>query len=227
MTRGPARAQDRRVARCILERFGALVLSSVIAAAGCGDDGDNACPGSDCPPAGGDTTGSTSPATSEGTTSGEPATDDAPGTTASSDSNMPGDASGDDGGGGSIACDPPNAMFTDAEPPAIERASIQLDPAAMTCAASGTTGEAPQIVFEVRQTGMVDAITYGIEVVDSTLGVVFTDPSEGDSQVTQLPPDIPLTITGTLVDGGTPIEIDFEISPTGPTLIDVAIQLGG
>lgn len=209
----------------MLERFGALVLFSVIGAAGCGDDGDGACPGSDCPPAGGDTTDSESPGTSGGSTTGEPATDDAPGTTAASDSSMPGDVTG--GGEGPIACDPPNAMFTDAEPPAIERASIQIDAAVMSCAASGTAGEAPQVVFEVRQTGMVDAITYGIEVVDSTLGVVFTDPSEGDSQVTQLPPDIPLTITGTLIDGGTPIEIDFEISPTGPTLIDVAIQLDG
>ena len=202
---------------------GALVFSLVIALVGCGDDGGSDCPEGGCPPAGDDGTGSGGPATGDGSSTGAPATDDGPGTTSAPGDSA--DGSGDDGGG-RVVCDPANAMFTDGEPPAEQVASIQIDPAAMTCAAQGTAGDAPQIVLEVRQTGMVDAVTYGIEVVDSSLGVVFTEPSVGDSQVTQLPPDLPLTITGTLIDGGAPIEIDFEIFSTGPTVIDVAVTFG-
>jgi hypothetical protein len=205
-------------------RLGAVILATIVAV-GCGEDesGDEAaCPSAGCPPLGDD--GSGSVGDDAGSSTEAPATDDAPGTTAVQTSGAPGDTTA--GGGGAIACDPGSAMFTAAEPPAMERASIQIDPVAMTCAAQGTAGDAPQIVLEVRQTGMVDAVTYGIEVTDSTLGVVFTDPSEGDAQVTQLPADLPITITGTLVDGGAPITVDFEIFSTGPTVIDVAVEFG-
>lgn len=221
LTREHPGAEDPGVARSMLDRSSAILLGWLFVAAACGDDIDTGA-GTAAHDGG---SGSGSPDDGSSTTA---AADDAPGTsTGAPDPTMPADVSGDDdGGGGRIVCDPANAQFTPAEPPAMQLASIQIDPAAMTCAAHGSAGEPPQILLEVRQTGMVDAVTYGIEVSDSTLGVLFEDPSEGDSQVTQLPPDLPITITGTLVDGGTPISIDFEIFSTGPTVVDVAIELG-
>jgi hypothetical protein len=116
-------------------------------------------------------------------------------------------------------CDPDAAPFQDLR--GVLRNSVSFDFGAGTCAVTQLDGQDPQILFEVRQTtGRVDATGFGIEITESNLGQVFAEPPMGDSQVIDLPIDLPVSFTGMSIADGTPLTFEFEISPAGPALVD-------
>jgi hypothetical protein len=144
---------------------------------------------------------------SSGSTSGPPPT------------TMPPMSTGDD----ADACEPDDAPFILGDD-MILRSSIGFDPGGPSCAASSSDSDEPQILFEVRMTGKIDATGYGVEIEESTHGQVFTDPPVGDSQNIDLPIELNITITATI--GGTPAMIHFRFSELGPALQDVSVEWG-
>ncbi|HET6584550.1 MAG TPA: hypothetical protein VFG69_13905 [Nannocystaceae bacterium] len=162
-----------------------------------------------------------------GSSTGASGTDETMDPTAMDSTSGSGDptTAGSTGSGDPGACVPSMASFM-IEPPALAQASITFDFAAMSCAAVSLTGEAPQIVLDVQPTGTVNATAFGIEITDSSHGLLFDSPPVGDSQVQDLMPDIEFTMQATAVDGTTPMTIVFTIFSQGPTLIDVSVAYG-
>lgn len=128
------------------------------------------------------------------------------------------------GDGGAIPCDPPMAPFLMPEGTLVS--SIHFDFEAGTCRATSTPSEAPQIVFEVQPTGLVDAFLFGFEIVEVSSGHVFNDPPTADSEVADLASDLPLRFDLTRIDNGAAVSITFEIFSTGPTLLDARVEYG-
>ena len=147
---------------------------------------------------------------SDGSSStGSPTTGDP--TTNSSTTGTPDDGS----------CEPASGPFLDDE--GILRNSVSFDFGAMTCAVTQLGGQEPRIVLDVRETtGRIDATSFGIEITDSNLGQVFADPPMGDTQVIDLPIDLPIEFTGMSTADGTPLHFEFEVFMGGPALIDCA-----
>jgi hypothetical protein len=128
-------------------------------------------------------------------------------------------------GGPSPACDPAMAPFI-AQDPALPEASIHLDFDVPSCAAASLAGEDPQVVLDVKDTGLVDATLFGLEIVSSSTGQAFMDSPMGDSQVIDLPPDLPITLEATRIPDGQAVTISFEIFSTGPTILDAQVVFG-
>jgi hypothetical protein len=160
----------------------------------------------DATSSGGGTTVSTS-------TTSDPATSSDP----SSVSNDP------DTGTSAQECDPKMAPFL-GEP--LPQAAIEIDFAGSTCAAASAAGTAPQIVLDVQMTGLIDATMFGFEVVKASSGQLFEDPPNGDAEVIDLQPDLPITLQLVSVDGGLPVTVSFEVFSQGPTLLDVTADFG-
>lgn len=195
------------------------VIAACLAAA-CGDDGDD-----------GPNTATTQAATTSlpSTSSGD---ESSAGTAAGSSTGVgesttdPVDTSGaPTTGGPSSACDPPMAPFL-AHDGALPQAAILLDFDGASCAAASQAGEAPQVVLDVKASGLVDATLFGLEIVSVSSGQPFDDPPTGDSEVIDLIPDLAITFEATRVDDGTPVTISFEIFSTGPTLLDASVEFG-
>lgn len=194
-------------------------------AAACGGDDagtGEGCPGgSNCTP----TSIGSSPGSDDGTTA--PGTDEGS-TTATADSTGAAASTGavdSSGGGPDGACDPPMSVFH-VVPPAHGQASISIDFAAMGCAVHGDTQTDPQLVFDVRDSGLVDVTGQGLEITMSTHGQLFTDAPMGDSQVIDVMPDLETTMTATRTGGAEQVTVTFTIYSTGPTLIDVSAVFG-
>jgi hypothetical protein len=128
------------------------------------------------------------------------------------------------GAGGQVPCDPQMAPFL--MPSGTLTAAIVFDFAAGTCRATSTPAMSPQIVFEVRPTGLIDALLHGFEIVDVSSGHVFPDPPTADSEVADISPDLPMRFDLMRIDDGTPLSITFEVFSTGPTLLDVYVEYG-
>ncbi len=126
-------------------------------------------------------------------------------------------------GGAGTECDPKMAPFLGTPLPS---AAIELDFAASTCAAASAAGTAPQIVLDVKMTGLVDATIFGMEIVDVSSGQPFDDPPMGDAEVIDLSPDLVITLDLVSIDGGQPVSVSFEIFSQGPTLLDVSATFG-
>lgn len=189
-----------------------VCLAWVLVAAGaCGegdpDDGDPTAVTTD-PTVGSSEEGSSSSGAADGST-GAVTTDDGGDVTST--------------GGGPVACEPPMAAFLMSDASVLQ-ASIELG--ADACSVVSLEGAAPQIVFEVRPTGLVEATLYGLALVSSSAGQPFEDPPVGDAVVIDLITDLPITFETTRIDGGTPVTIAFQISSAGPTLVDVRAEFG-
>lgn len=197
------------------------LLCACLATAACGDDGDD-----------GPNTATTQAATTSlpSTSSGD---ESSAGTAAGSSSTGVGESTTDPvdtsgaptTGGPSSACDPPMAPFL-AHDGALPQAAILLDFDGASCAAASQAGEAPQVVLDVKASGLVDATLFGLEIVSVSSGQPFDDPPTGDSEVIDLIPDLAITFEATRVDDGTPVTISFEIFSTGPTLLDASVEFG-
>lgn len=201
-----------------------LALAAVVLAVACGDDGGEATSS----PVTATTTMTTSSPTSGATSddSGGDTTTTSPGTSTSTESEGGSvDATADvTTGGGAVACDPQMAPFL--MPEGTLTAAIVFDFAAGTCRATSTPVMSPQIVFEVRPTGLVDALLHGFEIVDVSSGHVFPDPPTADSEVADISPDLPMRFDVTRIDDGSAMSITFEVFSTGPTLLDVRVEYG-
>ncbi len=127
--------------------------------------------------------------------------------------------------GPSGPCDPAMSAFQ-MVPRGAGQASIAVDFAAMACAAQGATQMDPQLVFDVRNTGLVDVTGYGLEITESSHGQLFTDSPQGDSRVIDLMPDLETTITAVRTGGSEQVTVTFTIFSTGPTLVDVSAVFG-
>lgn len=125
--------------------------------------------------------------------------------------------------GAPTACDPQMAPFLGTPLPS---AAIEIDFAASTCAAASQAGSAPQIVLDVQQSGNIDALIFGMEIVDVSSGQPFDDSPMADAEVIDLSPDLVITLDLVSVDGGQPVSVSFEVFSQGPTLLDVAASFG-
>ena len=213
--------------RASLVRASAIAIAMLVACSGGEDD----CPDGTCPPP---TTAPADDGSGGGSGSGDDSDDDggdaaSSGEGSSGDSTGAGPSAGDDDGMGATtgptdanACDPQSAQF-EGDP---EMASVTLDFDAMTCAVSGGAPESAQLVLNVQMSGQVTATGYGLEIESSNVGLLFSDPVEGDSQVIDLSPDIPIIFGATLVADGRPVTIELTIFSTGPTLTDVTAVFG-
>lgn len=196
------------------------VIAACLAAA-CGDDGD------DAPDTATTQAATTSlPSTSSGGDSSAGPAADSSSTGDGGTTTSPGETSGaPTTGGPSSACDPPMAPFL-AHDGALPQAAILLDFDAASCAAASQAGETPQVVLDVKASGLVDATLFGLEIVSVSSGQPFDDPPTGDSEVIDLIPDLAITFEATRVDDGAPVTISFEIFSTGPTLLDASVEFG-
>ena len=118
-------------------------------------------------------------------------------------------------------CDPDGVPFILGDD-MILRASIGFDAAGQTCSASSSESPAPQILFEVRMTGKIDATGFGVEIEESTHGQVFADPPVGDTQNIDLPIELDIEITANI--GGSAAIVHFRFSKLGPALQDAGVE---
>lgn len=137
------------------------------------------------------------------TEDGESGQDTAADGTAATDADGPGDSEAETAAQG--ACDPPSIPFS-------EQASVSMDPAAGTCAVAEGMGADPQLLFDVRDTGLIDLTAVGFSIGSASSGTYIDA-----MHVVAISPEFPVTVEGTL-DGGTAVTIDFEILQTGPVL---------
>jgi hypothetical protein len=197
------------------------VTVACLAAAACGDDDDDA-PGTATTQA----VTTSLPSTSSGDESSAGTAADSSSTGVGESTTAPGDSSGPaTTGGASSACDPPMAPFL-AQGGALPQAAILLDFDAASCAAASQGGDAPQVVLDVKPSGLIDATLFGLEIVSVSSGQPFDDPPTGDSEVIDLIPDLPITFEATRVGDGAPVTISFEIFSTGPTLLNASVEFG-
>ncbi len=162
------------------------------------------------------TTGEGTDATTEPQTdgSGDGSSTTEPATTAGPTTNPSTSGMVDDG-----SCEPASGPFLQDE--GVLRNSVSFDLGAMSCAVTQLGGQDPRILFEVRETtGRIDVTSFGIEITESNLGQVFSDPPMGDTQVIDLPIELPIEFTGTA--NGTVVHFEFEVSMAGPALVDCA-----
>lgn len=211
---------DRAIRRMLL---GAVSLGVVVFTGACGDDTEGQTSAAQTTVAMTMTT--TSPTSGSTDDTGADTTTATPTSTSESEAGSA-DASGEvtTGGGGAVPCDPPMAPFLMPEGTLV--AAIQLDFDAGTCRASSSPGDAPQVVFEVQPSGLIDALLFGMEIVDVSSGHIFMDPPTADSEVADLASDLPLRFDAVRIDDGTPVTITFEVFSTGPTLLDVRVEYG-
>ena len=142
---------------------------------------------------------------STGSTSGPPPTTTPPTTT----------------GDNVTPCEPDGVPFIFGDD-MILRASIGFDAGAMSCAASSNESSEPQILFEVRMTGKIDATGYGVEITDSSHGQVFEMPPVGDTQNIDLPIELDIEVTAHI--GGSSAIVHFRFSELGPALQNAGVE---
>jgi hypothetical protein len=206
-----------------LSRHGLLrwVTTACLATAACGDEGDD---GSGTATTQAATT--SLPSTSSGSDASEGTAVDSSSTGGGGSTTSPGDTTAaSTTGEPSSACDPVMAPFL-AHDGALPQAAILLDFDGASCAAASEAGDAPQVVLDVKASGLVDATLFGLEIVSVSSGQPFDDPPTGDSEVIDLIPDLAITFEATRVGDGTPVTISFEIFSTGPTLLDASVEFG-
>jgi hypothetical protein len=125
--------------------------------------------------------------------------------------------------GAPTECDPKMAPFLGTPLPS---AAIEIDFASSTCAAASAAGTAPQIVLDVQQSGNINALIFGMEIVDVSSGQPFDDSPMADAEVIDLSPDLVIALDLVSIDGGLPVTISFEVFSQGPTLLDVSATFG-
>lgn len=190
-------------------------LAALALLGACGDDDEPATTG----PAGTASTAETAPGSgSVGGDSGASAGDGsetAGGGSAGSGGGGEADTTGADGsgdGGPMGACSPPSASFD-------VQASISLDPAGMSCAVAEGTGADPQIVVDMRDTGLFDITGRGL-----TFGAASSGTFINSTTIVSIMPAVPISVPATL--DGAAVTIEFEISTVGP-VITAAVIYGG
>jgi hypothetical protein len=129
-------------------------------------------------------------------------------------------------GSGDGRCNPDNAPFM-VPGSGFPQASIGFDFAAQTCLVKGLMSQNPQIVVDVKESGLLNATAFGLEITDSSPeGLDFQDPPMGDSQVIDFGPDVNMTFEATTIPDGVPVIIEFRVDSAGPTLRDVWAVFG-
>lgn len=185
---------------------------------GCGDD---------------DTTtsdASTSTATLGGSDSSTAADDPSTSTTSNTEetTNTPGGTSTSSGGAASTtsvadtstgstpegACTPDGLFFN-------PQASISFDFSGQTCAMNTAPGTDPQLVFDIRDTGLTDISAQGMSMSSASTGT-FVNPQN----VVGISPDVPTTIQATNDADGSAVTLLFVIETKGPFL-DAEVTFGG
>lgn len=123
-------------------------------------------------------------------------------------------------------CNPDNAPFMIAGT-GFPQASITFDFGAQSCSVKGLMGQNPQIVIDVKQSGLLDATAYGLEITDSSPeGLDFQDPPKGDSQVIDFGPDVNMTFEATTIPDNIPVIIELRVDSAGPALRDASAVFG-
>lgn len=129
-------------------------------------------------------------------------------------------------GGGDGRCMPDNAPFMIADT-GFPQASIVFDFGAPSCSVKGLSGQNPQIIVDVKESGLLNATAFGLEITDSSPeGLDFQDPPMGDSQVIDFGPDVNMTFEATTIPDGVPVIIELRVDSAGPALRDVSAVFG-
>lgn len=123
-------------------------------------------------------------------------------------------------GDGFVTCDPQSRAFgMDTGAP---QAAMTFDFDGMTCAASGTVVGSPQVILDVRPTGLIDITADGIAFSSSLLGTYINETS-----VTGIPSEITNSVEATLIADGRPITFQFRIGTQGPLLENARANFSG
>lgn len=123
-------------------------------------------------------------------------------------------------GDGFVTCDPQSRAFGMAT--GAPQAAMTFDFDAMGCAASGVVVAAPQVILDVRPTGLIDITADGIAFTDSLLGTYIDETS-----VTGIPSEVTNTVEATLVGDGRPVTFQFRIGRQGPLLENARANFSG
>ena len=169
------------------------------------------------------TTGEASTGPAEGSsTNADGSTTEAPSTTTSgtdpteaSTTAEPTTSPGDTSTGGTPpgACTPDGVYFN-------PQASISFDFAGQSCTMIDATGTSPQLVFDIRDTGLTDITAMGMSMSSSTTGT-YVNPQA----VVGISPDVPTTVQATNDADGSPVTLLLVIESKGPFL-DVDVTFG-
>ncbi|HWB73427.1 MAG TPA: hypothetical protein VG755_00700 [Nannocystaceae bacterium] len=123
-------------------------------------------------------------------------------------------------------CMPDNAPFMIAGT-GFPQASIVFDFSVPSCSVKGLSGTNPQIIVDVKDSGLLNATAFGLEITDSSPeGLDFADPPMGDSQVIDFGPDVNMTFEATTIPDGVPVIIEFRVDSAGPALRNVSAVFG-
>ena len=157
--------------------------------------------------ANGESTGQLPTSTTGSSSEGSEATTE----TTSETTGDPGDTTGGEPPAG--ACTPDGLFF-------FPQASISFDFDAESCAMLDAEGTDPQLVFDVRDTGLTDITARGLSISSSSTGT-FVNPQA----VVGITVDVPTTLQATSDADGSPVTVVFEIRSKGPSL-DAEVTFG-
>lgn len=220
LTHAPVRSHDPLVSRAMTSRWLLPLLSLAVACGG--DDGagstsTNAATTTESSTGAGesstgDADGSTSDAPGTTTSGTDPSDTVGPTTTMTTDpTTSPGDSSS--GGTAAGACTPDGIYFG-------PQGSISFDFGAQSCTMIDATGTDPQLVFDIRDTGLTDITAMGMSISSSTTGT-YVNPQA----VVGISPDVPTTVQATNDADGSPVTLLFVIQSKGPFL-DADVTFG-
>lgn len=210
LTRTDDCSHDRSVSA---SKFTPLLPLVMAAGLGCGDD-DSPTPPAATSGATEDSTGNADPSTSS-TSNTEEATG-TPSTTSQSSGPPPATSAADNSTGDMPegSCTPDGLFFN-------PQASISFDFSGQTCTMDTAPGSDPQLVFDLRDTGLTDIAAHGISMSSATTGT-FVNPQN----VVGISPDVPTTIQATNDADGSPVTLLFVIETNGPFL-DAEVTFDG
>jgi hypothetical protein len=196
----------------------AIGLLTGAVASGCGKDDDQGCEDAAC---NGTTVAMTSAATDAESSSSAAASESSSGPADSSTSSPATDSGSESTGSSDGRCAPAQAPFGQTLPD-LPQASISFDFDAHTCAVMGLMSMPPQIVIDVKESGLLNATAYGLEITHASSGLKFSDPPQGDSQVIDFSPGVNMTFEATTIPNDELVTIEFYVDPAGPALRDVS-----
>lgn len=186
----------------------------VLVGLGCGDDDttttadastSTATLGGSDPSTTGDDLSTSTTSNTEETSGTSTSSGGAPSTTSAADTSTGGTPAG--------ACTPDGLFFN-------PQASISFDFSDQTCAMATAPGTDPQLVFDIRDTGLTDISAQGMSMSSASTGT-FVNPQN----VVGISPDVPTTIQATNDADGSPVTLLFVIETKGPFL-DVEVTFG-
>ena len=187
-----------------------------LAGLGCGDDDSPTTTPTTTAATSGTPEGSTGDAdASTSSTSNSEETTDTPSTGSSSSGAPPTTSAADTSTGGTPegACTPDGLFFN-------PQASISFDFSGQTCAMAAAPGMDPQLVFDIRDTGLTDISAQGMSMSSASTGT-FVNPQN----VVGISPDVPTTILATNDADGSAVTLLFVIETKGPFL-DAEVTFG-